>query len=97
MVDFYEHLTDRDIRRARHRAHLEKALNRTRKLLASPQAAADPELAQKTAPLLLPILSKDGQIPDENLQGLSDAVHLTVDNAADFDVQKIYTYWQDLG
>jgi hypothetical protein len=47
MVDFYESLSSRDIERSRHRCRLEKAIERTRRLLASPKASENPELAMK--------------------------------------------------
>ena len=88
------------------KAFFEGYYEAVKQLQADPQKAIDVmvndwkqdrAIAEKTVPLLLPILSTDGKIPDENLQGLSDAVHLTVENAKDFDVSKVYTYWQDLG
>jgi ABC-type nitrate/sulfonate/bicarbonate transport system substrate-binding protein len=56
----------------------------------------DPKVADEAVDLLLPILSKDGKIPPENLDGLSDAVHTTVDGIGDFDINSIYRYWKDL-
>ena len=57
----------------------------------------DPKVAAETVPLLLPILSKDGDIPAANLQGLADAIKLTVPNSGDVDVTKFYRNWQDIG
>jgi ABC-type nitrate/sulfonate/bicarbonate transport system substrate-binding protein len=88
------------------KAFFEGYYEAVKELQADPQMAIDvmvdewkqdPELAKKTAPLLLPILSKDGEIPSANLQGLADAVRLTVDDAGDIDVASIYKYWRDLG
>ena len=56
----------------------------------------DPEVADEAVDLLLPILSTDGEIPPENLDGLADAVHTTVEGVDDFDINSIYTYWKDL-
>lgn len=56
----------------------------------------DPEVADEAVDLLLPILSTDGKIPPENLEGLADAVHTTVENIGDFDINSIYRYWKDL-
>ena len=57
----------------------------------------DAKVAKQTVPLLLPILSKDGDIPKENLEGLGDAIHLTVKNSGDFDVNSFYRHWKDIG
>ncbi|MFI6348624.1 ABC transporter substrate-binding protein [Streptomyces sp. NPDC050560] len=57
---------------------------------------SDPEVADKTVPALLPLLSKDGKIPAANRKGLGDAIRLAVKNAGNFDVDSVYSYWQDL-
>lgn len=44
MLDQYEYMTDRDIERSVHRCRLEKAINRTRKLIGSTMAADNPTL-----------------------------------------------------
>jgi NitT/TauT family transport system substrate-binding protein len=57
----------------------------------------DPKVADQTVPKLLPLLSDDGKIPPANLKGLGNAIHLAVKNSGTFDVNSVYTYWQDLG
>lgn len=56
----------------------------------------DEDVADRAVDLLLPYLSTDGEIPEENRDGLADAVRLTVENVGDFDIHEIYTYWKDL-
>lgn len=54
------------------------------------------DVADEAVDLLLPILSTDGEIPDDNLDGLGDAADLTTDGAVEVDVKSIYKYWKDL-
>lgn len=56
----------------------------------------EPEVADEAVDLLLPILSTDGEIPQDNLDGLGDAVKVTVENAGDFEIDSVYRYWKDL-
>lgn len=56
----------------------------------------DPTVADRSVELLLPILSRDGKIPPENLDGLADAVHTTIEDIGDFDITETYRYWKDL-
>jgi ABC-type nitrate/sulfonate/bicarbonate transport system substrate-binding protein len=56
----------------------------------------DPSVAERSVKAIVPLLSTDGQIPDDNLQGLGDAIDLTVENSEDFDVTEVYQYWKDL-
>lgn len=57
----------------------------------------DPYVAERSVEEIVPLLSTDGVIPEENLQGLGEAVQLTVDNPGDFDPAEVYVYWKDLG
>lgn len=54
-------------------------------------------VAERSTEEIIPLLSTDGDIPDENLQGLAEAVKLTVDNAGDFDIESMYCPWNELG
>ena len=60
MFDHYEHMTDKDIERSLHRSRLEKAIARTRKLLSSPAASQNPELAAVWSQKLAPPLDSQG-------------------------------------
>lgn len=57
----------------------------------------DPKVAKEAVESMLPKLSTDGGIPEDNQKGLEDAVHLTIENSDDYKVGSIYKYWQDLG
>jgi NitT/TauT family transport system substrate-binding protein len=57
----------------------------------------DPDTAKRSVDQIVPLLSADGKIPDENLKGLADAVRVTVKNAGNFDTSSMYRYWQDIG
>jgi ABC-type nitrate/sulfonate/bicarbonate transport system substrate-binding protein len=54
-------------------------------------------VAERSTEEIIPLLSTDGAIPDENLHGLADAVRLTVEGAGDFDIESMYRFWEDLG
>jgi NitT/TauT family transport system substrate-binding protein len=57
----------------------------------------DPDTAKRSVDAIVPLLSPDGKIPEENLKGLADAVRVTVKDAGDFDTSSMYRYWQDIG
>lgn len=57
----------------------------------------DRSVASKTVPKMLPLLSDDGDIPQQNLKGLADSIHLTVEDVGDFDINSVYEPWQDIG
>jgi ABC-type nitrate/sulfonate/bicarbonate transport system substrate-binding protein len=56
----------------------------------------DPKVAERAVKEIVPNLSTDGVIPPENLDGLADAVRVTVPEAKEFDINEMYTYWKDL-
>lgn len=56
----------------------------------------DPKVAERAVEEIVPNLSTDGVIPPENLDGLADAVRVTVPEAKEFDINEMYTYWKDL-
>ena len=56
----------------------------------------DPKVAERAVEEIVPILSTDGVIPPENLDGLAEAVKVTVPDAKEFDIQEMYTFWKDL-
>ncbi|MGV9796539.1 ABC transporter substrate-binding protein [Mycobacterium sp. NPDC003449] len=56
----------------------------------------EPSVAKEAVDKLLPLLSDDGTIPDENIKGLSAAVAASDEALADYDVAEHYTYWKDM-
>jgi ABC-type nitrate/sulfonate/bicarbonate transport system substrate-binding protein len=54
-------------------------------------------VAERSTEEIIPLLSTDGDIPEENLQGLAEAVTLTVEDAGDFDIESMYCPWTELG
>ena len=56
----------------------------------------DPDVAREAVDMLLPLLSDDGEIPEENIKGLEAAVRLNDEDLADFNVAEHYTYWKEM-
>jgi ABC-type nitrate/sulfonate/bicarbonate transport system substrate-binding protein len=57
----------------------------------------DRSVAERSAKQVVPLLSPDGRIPDENLKGLAAAIKVTVKGAGDVDTSSMYRYWQEIG
>lgn len=79
---------------------------KTVKLLQADQAKAvevmvrdwksDERVAKAAVAKIVPLLSVDGRVPAENLDGLAAAVKFTVKGAGDPDIPSMYRYWQDI-
>jgi ABC-type nitrate/sulfonate/bicarbonate transport system substrate-binding protein len=57
----------------------------------------DPSVAKRSVEQIVPLLSPDGKVPEENLKGLASAIKVTVKGAGDVDTASMYSYWQGLG
>ena len=58
----------------------------------------DRSVAERSVKRIVPLLSPDGRIPEENLKGLAAAIKVTVKGSGDnVDTSSMYRYWQDMG